>query len=109
MSVKNVKAFFEKVEGDKGLQEKLKALDTKVRKNRNEEITEFLKIASAAGFKFTPGDVAKARSQKLKISADEFKTVAGGTQRTRGTKPVGVPWNFNKLCLCQYPSLESSN
>lgn len=105
MSVKNVKAFFEKVEGDKVLQAKLKALGTKVRENRDEEMAEFLVIASAAGFEFTPDDIAKARSQKWKISADEFQTVAGGAQRTRGTGPVIVPWSFTKLCLCQYPEI----
>lgn len=99
MSVKNVGAFFEEVEGNKALQEKLKALGRKAANNEKEAIAELVKIASAAGFEFTLDDFSKARSEKWKISADELKKVTG--------RPVGqVFWafSFTKLCLCEYPS-----
>lgn len=100
MSVKNVMAFFEKVEGNKALQEKIKVLDWKVEDNEKEAITELVKIASAAGFEFSLDDFAKARAEKRKISEDELKKVTGG--------PVGPaisPTSFSKLCLCQYPNV----
>ena len=98
MSVENVKAFFEKVEGDKALQAKLQALNAKAGENRDKEIAELLEIASAAGFEFTSDDFAKARSQKLGISEDEFKTVVVG-----GSFPYPGTRLFTKLCLCIFP------
>ena len=51
MSVNNVKAFFEEVEGNKVLQEKLKALDRKAEDSVKEAIAELIKIAA---FKSSP-------------------------------------------------------
>ena len=87
MSVKDVKAFFEKVEGDKGLQAKLRALEgKKVEVAR----AELIQIAADAGFKFTAADFAaarKARARSTKLSEAELKAVAAGTG---GFKGLGV-------------------
>ncbi len=68
MTIRNVKAFFGKVEDDKGLQTKLKALDKKVKKAMDEAmdaaLNKIVAIAKAEGFEFTPQDLVKARSQK---------------------------------------------
>ena len=67
MAAKNVHAFFEKVEGDKGLQTKLKAVHQKITKDGKAQVTAaVVKIAIAAGFKITAGDLAKARAAKVK-------------------------------------------
>jgi predicted ribosomally synthesized peptide with nif11-like leader len=64
MSVKNVKAFFEKVEEDKALQEKLKALDMKEWAARDAAVGEMVEIAKTAGFVFTPEDFFAVKSAK---------------------------------------------
>jgi len=75
MSVKNVKAFFEKIEWDTALKEKWKVLDKKARDNEKEAIAELVKFASAAGFEFTPQDLAKVKAQEQKFSEDDLKTM----------------------------------
>jgi bacteriocin propeptide, TIGR03798 family len=65
MSIEEVKAFFEKVEEDKPLQEKLKVMDTKG--DLNETIEELVKIAATHGFAFTSQDFIKVRNEQTKI------------------------------------------
>lgn len=98
MSVKNVKAFYEKVEGDKTLQAKLKALDRKAEDSVKEAIAELTKIASGTGFEFTIDDFFKAKSEKLETSTDELKKVTG-----HHVGQAISPLSFTKLCLCEYP------
>jgi predicted ribosomally synthesized peptide with nif11-like leader len=62
MSVKNVMLFFAKVEEDKALQTKIVALHKKAKENIDEAIADLVGVASAAGFKFTHDDYAKARA-----------------------------------------------
>ena len=68
MSVKNVKAFFAKLEGDKVLQTKVGALKERAKKDVNDAVAELVKIASAAGCAFTADDYAKARTRKAKAA-----------------------------------------
>lgn len=78
MSVKNVKAFFEKVERDKRLQERLKPLAEKSEVQGTAAVAELVKIAAAAGFKFTATDYVKARTQAAgELSEAELKAVKG--------------------------------
>jgi predicted ribosomally synthesized peptide with nif11-like leader len=79
MSVKNVKAFFERVEGDKVLQVKLKV----VAENRNtqEAVGDLVKIAAEVGFRFTTADYAEARKQAAEgLSEAELKAVTAGVR-----------------------------
>jgi predicted ribosomally synthesized peptide with nif11-like leader len=71
MSEKNVKAFFEKMEGDKALLEKVGALHTKAKENLDGAIAELVKIAASAGFQFTANDYSKARSNKHEQPASQ--------------------------------------
>lgn len=76
MSVENVKAFMGKLEQDKALQKKLEAMVKKVHETIPAEV---VKIASAAGFKFTAGDLTEARKAALgALSDEELKQAAGG-------------------------------
>ena len=71
MSMKNVKAFFDKMAEDKELYAKVVAVNKKA--PAKGAIAELVKIASAAGFKFTAEDFAKAGAQKQKVSKGELK------------------------------------
>jgi len=74
MSVKNVKAFYEKVEEDKGLQAKLKALHANAQSQMAATTAELIKIAADAGFQFTPADLAATRKEAInKLTLDELK------------------------------------
>ena len=66
MSVKNVIAFYEKVEVDKALQENLKALDKNAKKAADAAIDELIKIAKAEGFVFTPEELFEASTKHPK-------------------------------------------
>ncbi|MEW6357870.1 MAG: Nif11-like leader peptide family RiPP precursor [Planctomycetota bacterium] len=79
MSVENMKAFFKKAEGDKALQEKVKALAKKHKPQSKGAVAELVKIASEAGHKFTAEHVALAqKAAKGQLSDDDLKKVAGG-------------------------------
>jgi predicted ribosomally synthesized peptide with nif11-like leader len=67
MSVKNVKAFYEKVAEDKVLQAKLKALSKKADKALDPAIAELVKIAKAEGFAFTSAEFVKTRTRKPSV------------------------------------------
>jgi predicted ribosomally synthesized peptide with nif11-like leader len=80
MSVENVKAFFEKVEEDEALQDKVKKLAENRKAHDEEMASEMVKIAAAAGLDFTADDLAAARrSIAGELSEDELRTIAGGT------------------------------
>jgi predicted ribosomally synthesized peptide with nif11-like leader len=67
MSIEEVKAFFEKVEEDKSLQDKLKVLDQKAKGSLHEAIDELVKIAGTQGFAFSPQDFVTIRNEQSKI------------------------------------------
>jgi predicted ribosomally synthesized peptide with nif11-like leader len=96
MSVKDVKAFFEKVAQDKDLQKKLKALT-----EREEAIySDLVKIAKAEGFEFTAADLAavrKARPRNAKLSDAELKGVAAGTGGFKGKGVCLLPGSGPRL------------
>jgi len=82
MAAKSVVAFFGKVAESKPLQAKLKALHKKTVKEtekvKSQASAEVVKLAAAAGFKFTLKDLAKARGGKpRKPSRAELAEVAG--------------------------------
>ncbi|MHB1420157.1 MAG: Nif11-like leader peptide family natural product precursor [Bacillota bacterium] len=64
MSIEKVKEFFERVEGDKALQEQLKALDQKAKVALDDAIDELVEIAKTQGFAFTPKDFVMARNEQ---------------------------------------------
>ena len=82
MSEEQLKAFWEAVEGDTSLQEKLSAstdgdIDTPI------EVDAVIAIAKDAGFTITTGDLLRADAQAiLKLSDEELEGVAGGRTRT---------------------------
>jgi predicted ribosomally synthesized peptide with nif11-like leader len=91
MSAAIVKAFFEKVEGDKGLQAKLKEISDKGL-SEGSAIAEVVQIAKAEGFEITAADVVEARKafeagefpSGDELSLEELETVAGGRPSTTG-------------------------
>ena len=95
MAASKVNEFFAKVEGDKSLQAKLKAFHKKANDNRAKEAAELVKVASAAGFKFSAKDLAQAR--KANVKKAQMSDVTG--QSTCG---YGVPYyadcSMNYLC-----------
>jgi predicted ribosomally synthesized peptide with nif11-like leader len=82
MSVKSVKDFFEKVEADKALQAKLKALDKTAREATDAAIGELVAIGKAEGFAFTAQDFIDAKTER---PAD------GGTAPAHGKGVVTDP------------------
>ncbi len=79
MSVENVKAFFDKVEEDSDLHDKVKALAEKRKAHDEETASEMVKIAADAGLEFTADHLAEARNATVgELSEDELRTVAGG-------------------------------
>jgi predicted ribosomally synthesized peptide with nif11-like leader len=62
MSRKNLFAFFEKIEEDKDLQERLRIIsqDTEA-----ENLARVVKVAAEAGFKFTAKELAKVRANQV--------------------------------------------
>jgi len=79
MAVKSVLAFFEKVGESKALQAKLKALHKKTlketKKINDQASAEVVKIAAAAGSKFTAKDLAKARGAAAKLAGSQMSEV----------------------------------
>ena len=78
MSVEQLTAFWEAVEGDTSLQEKLSAstdgeIDTPI------EAAAVVSIAKEAGFTITPGDLLKAHAQAImELNDEDLEKVAGG-------------------------------
>lgn len=78
MSAEQLTAFWEAVEGDNSLQEKLNAstdreIDTPI------EVDAVIALAKDAGFTITAGDLLRADAQAiLELNDEELKKVAGG-------------------------------
>ena len=70
MSEEQLKAFLEKVKGDTGLQEKLKAAA---------DSDAVLAIAKDAGFMISVDDLKNAQSEE--VSEEELEGAAGGRRR----------------------------
>jgi predicted ribosomally synthesized peptide with nif11-like leader len=91
MSYATVKGFFAKVEGDKELRAKMKALAARENSSRDEAIAEVVKMADAAGFKFSVQDFVEASRQEATasdvpaINKDDFPCEA--TVAWRGNPP----------------------
>ena len=86
MSAEQLTAFWEAVEADTSLQEKLSAstdreIDTPI------EAAVVVAIAKEAGFTITAGDLLKADAQAiLELNDDELQEVAGGLWGIPGTR-----------------------
>jgi predicted ribosomally synthesized peptide with nif11-like leader len=86
MSAEQLTAFWEAVEGDNSLQEKLNAstdgeIDTPI------EVDAVIAIAKDAGFTITAGDLLRADAQAiLELNDDDLQDVAGGLWRIPGTR-----------------------
>lgn len=63
MSTNNVKAFFDKLEGDEGLQTKVCALNELGKKNADEAVAALVAIGADAGLDFTADDYAKVKAE----------------------------------------------
>ena len=77
MSKEQLKAFLEKVKGDSGLQEKIKAAASP---------EAAMEIAKAAGFAITAEDIQSMQSSTVELSDEELEGAAGG------------------MCFCQWMS-----
>jgi predicted ribosomally synthesized peptide with nif11-like leader len=90
MSAEQLTAFWEAVEADASLQEKLSAstdgeIDTPI------EAAAVLAIAKEAGFTITTGDLLRADAQAiLELNDDELQEVAGGLWGSSNTKGMSV-------------------
>jgi len=92
MSASIVKAFFEKVEKDKTLQAKLKALQKKTLKESEKKATaEVIKIAKGAGFKFTSASLLQARKGKAGNRP--------GAELSEVTGQSDCGWGTNYFCI----------
>jgi predicted ribosomally synthesized peptide with nif11-like leader len=92
MSASNVKAFFTQVEKDKTLQAKLKALQKKTLTESEKKATaEVVKIASAAGFKFTASSLVQARAGKGGNRP--------GAELSEVTGQEDCGWGVNYFCI----------
>ena len=85
MSATNVKDFFAKVEGNKSLQAKLKALHEKATsESKAKAAAEVVELASAEGFKFSASDLTQARKEQVK-KAKKMSDVTGQNDCGYGT------------------------
>jgi len=86
MSAEQLTAFWEAVEGDTNLQEKLNAstdgeIDTPI------EVDAVIAIAKDAGFTITAGDLLRGEAQAiLELNDEELQEVAGGLWGIKGTR-----------------------
>jgi predicted ribosomally synthesized peptide with nif11-like leader len=93
MSAEQLTAFWEAVEADTSLQEKLSAstdgdIDTPI------EAAAVVAIAKEAGFTITTGDLLKADAQAiLEMSDEDLEKVAGGNPLL-GLRPKGYGGNL---------------
>jgi predicted ribosomally synthesized peptide with nif11-like leader len=99
MSAEQLTAFWEAVEADTSLQEKLSAstdgdIDTPI------EAAAVVAIAKEAGFTITTGDLLKADAQAiLEMNDEDLEKVAGGLWGIPGTQgqPLGSVLKYGKL------------
>jgi predicted ribosomally synthesized peptide with nif11-like leader len=89
MSVKDVIAFYEKVEVDKALQENLKALDMKAKKAADIAVEELIKIAKDEGFEFTSQELFEARNKHSKTQSQVTEA-----NQNRGCILIGL-WGYD--------------
>jgi predicted ribosomally synthesized peptide with nif11-like leader len=97
MSAEQLAAFWEAVESDTSLQEKLNAstdgeIDTPI------EPTAVVAIAKDAGFTITPGDLLRADAQAiLELNDDELEKVAGGMGGMDVKEPEGKYHRYTNM------------
>jgi predicted ribosomally synthesized peptide with nif11-like leader len=99
MSAEQLTAFWEAVEGDTSLQEKLSAstdgeIDTAI------EAAAVVGIAKEAGFTITTGDLLKADAQAiLEMNDEDLEKVAGGLWGIPGTagQTLGSVWRNGRV------------
>ena len=90
MPEEQLKAFWEAVQSDTSLQEKLRATS---------DANSIASIAKEAGFKITADEVKEAQSfAEEELSAEELQAVAGGKHSTLGT-----------YCIMEQPEISKSN
>jgi predicted ribosomally synthesized peptide with nif11-like leader len=96
MSVANVKKFMKKAKSDKALDAKLQAIPMRA---GQKTVSEIVKIAGKAGFKFTAQDYENAVNELLDekhaagaLSDEELALVAGGL--------MCVSSDASKKCTC---------
>ena len=98
MSAEQLRAFWEAVEGDTSLQNKLSAstdgeIDTPI------EVDAVIAIAKDAGFTITAGDLLKADAQAiLELNDEELEEVAGGVS---GFPKGDLRWQCYKYRDCK--------
>lgn len=124
MSKINVKAFYEKVEGDESLQNQLRALDQRTRAEvgalykeagniMNSSLEELVQIANTSGFEFTADDLIQARREafdEAKDSEEQESDEVEGCWWLLGDEPIPPPCNHGAYndpddtgCLSWYP------
>ena len=109
MSAEQLTAFWEAVEADTSLQEKLSAstdgdIDTPI------EAAAVVAIAKEAGFTITTGDLLRADAQAiLELNDDELQEVAGGLWGIPGTRgqTFGSVWRHGRLHNSVHPAIPS--
>ena len=91
MSVENVKAFFEKLQGDRGLKDQLRKGLESAAGDPDKAGDVLIKIAGSAGHTFTSEHVAEVRKEKVaagELTEDQLDTVAGGQPCDRCRVPM---------------------
>ena len=84
MSLEQLKAFLEKVKGDKSLQDKLKAAKTP---------EDVVGIAKEHGHEFTADKITE-------LSDEELEGVSGGGGMTNDNYTIGKQINCNSISIC---------
>jgi predicted ribosomally synthesized peptide with nif11-like leader len=79
MPTKDVKSFFEKVEEDRSLQEKLQAIVEKRKAQDAVTMNEMCKLAETVGFNFTPAEVAEVRNSH-EFTDDQLRAALGDAE-----------------------------
>lgn len=129
MSKNNVKAFYEKVEGDENLQNQLRSLDQRTRAEvgalykkagnvMESSLDELVQIAKTSGFEFTADDLIQARREafaEAKGSEEKESDEVKGCWYLLGDDPIPPPCNHGAYlppdpdpdpgCVSWYPVL----
>lgn len=99
MSVDNVKTFFEKVEGDKSLQDKLRALAERQRAEREALFADLVTIAAGTGCDFTVDDFIEVLHEtREEPSEKELEAFAGSKMMQCGFGDIIIM----APCTCGY-------
>jgi predicted ribosomally synthesized peptide with nif11-like leader len=95
MAIKDISAFFAKVGQTKSLQTKLKTAQKQLSVEADKKsAAAVVKIAEAAGFKFTAQDLMKARKKGAGRPA--------AAEATEVTGQYSCPWGFDTGAYCYY-------